>query len=91
MKRSKRTKTTEISVEKSEVFVVRKPGRVLFARCPECAARVQLLTPEDAATLAHVSTRTIYRGIEAGRLHFAETPEELPLLCLKSLATLNAE
>jgi predicted site-specific integrase-resolvase len=46
-----------------------------------------MLTPEEAAALAQVSSRTIYRRVEAGELHFAETPEEPLLICLDSLTT----
>lgn len=43
-----------------------------------------MVTPEEAAVLACVSPRTIYRGVEAGRIHFMETPEGLLLICLNS-------
>jgi predicted site-specific integrase-resolvase len=46
---------------------------------------VQSVTPEEAAALAAVSTRIIYRWVEAGQLHFNETAEQSPLICLNSL------
>lgn len=40
---------------------------------------------DEAAILAHVSSRSIYRWVETERVHFAETPEGLLLICLNSL------
>lgn len=53
--------------------------------CPRCAAFVQMLTPEQAAALAGVSTRHVFRWLEADRLHFVETASPSPLVCLASL------
>ncbi|HEY3025345.1 MAG TPA: hypothetical protein VGJ55_04240 [Pyrinomonadaceae bacterium] len=86
MKRRKRTKTTEITVEKSEVFVVRKPKKLVFAWCSPCGARVQLMTPEEAAIVACVNVRTVYRWVEIGKVHFRETREGLLLVCRNSFA-----
>jgi hypothetical protein len=80
----KRTKTTEITVERSNLFVVRKLKRVAFARCRECATRVQFVTPEEAAVMAHVSMRTVYRWVESRKVHFTETPEGSLLVCCNS-------
>jgi excisionase family DNA binding protein len=85
MKSRKRTKTTEITVERSNVFIIRKLKRVVFARCEECAARVQWLTPDEAAVMAHISVRTVYRWVESRKVHFTETPEGLLLVCRNSL------
>jgi len=45
-----------------------------------------MATAEQAALLAGVSTRQLYRWVEASKLHFTETPEGLLLVCLDSLA-----
>jgi predicted site-specific integrase-resolvase len=44
-----------------------------------------MVTPDAAAAIAHVSPRTIYRWIELGKVHFAETPEGLLGICHKSV------
>lgn len=44
-----------------------------------------MLTPEQAALVARVSTRQVFRWLEAGRLHFVETASLSPLVCLASL------
>ena len=40
---------------------------------------------EAAAALTGLSQRAVFRLIEAGRLHFSETPRGAPLICLNSL------
>lgn len=71
-------KRTEIKIEIERSLLIHQPGRPereVIAWCEECAAQVRMLRPEDAAVAAHVSVRTIYRWVEAGKLHFSETPE----------------
>jgi len=48
-----------------------------------------MITPEEAAALCEVSTRTIYRWLESGAIHFSETASEGLLICLSSLAATN--
>ncbi len=80
----KRRKRVEITVETS-LLVVRRSQNQAPVWCIECASPVQSVTPEEAAMLAGVSTRTVYRWMEAGQLHFFETAEQSPLICLNSL------
>lgn len=49
-----------------------------------------MITPEHAARIAGVSARRIYACVENRKLHFAETPEGLLLICLDSLPGLMA-
>jgi len=44
-----------------------------------------MVAPEEAAALARTSTRTIYRWVEAGLLHYVETPGGGLLVCIHSL------
>jgi hypothetical protein len=82
---------TEIKIEIERSLIIRRPEAEAIAWCAECAARVQMLKPEDAAVVARVSVRTIYRWVEAGKLHFSETPEgpngpnAMLRICLNSL------
>lgn len=48
-----------------------------------------MITPDEAAALCEVSTRTIYRWLESGTIHFSETASEGLLICLSSLAATN--
>jgi predicted site-specific integrase-resolvase len=53
--------------------------------CHECGQRIEMIPVEAAATIAGVSTRTIYRWIEAHELHFLERADGVLLICPSSL------
>ena len=86
MKRKRWTRTTEIKVETEELYLLRRSGKPVRAWCPACAAEVRMLTADGAAAAAGVSTRTIYRWVERGKIHFTETGQGQVLICLNSLA-----
>jgi len=44
-----------------------------------------MVTPDEAAALSRVSSLTIYRWLEAEKLHFIETSDGLLLICINSL------
>jgi excisionase family DNA binding protein len=48
-----------------------------------------MVTVDDAATIAGVSARTIYRWTDAEKLHFTETSEGRLLICRESLMPLG--
>ncbi len=80
----KKRKLTEVLIETVETVVIRRrlPAREpLTGWCAECACAMTLLTPDDAAALLGVSTRTLFRRAEAGQLHFQETPDGRLWLC----------
>ena len=76
---------TEITVETAEVFVVRRSGRARLLLCQQCSRQVEMVTPEQAMVIAGTNSRTIYRWVEAGKIHYAETPEGFLFICLDSL------
>jgi len=80
-------KRTKITIETHQVQIIRRGKPSVQAWCPECSATVRMLTPEEAAALAQVTTRTIYHWVDAGELHFTETPEGILLICPDSLTT----
>ena len=80
-----RTRRIEITVETEEVYVVRTRRRPHTLWCAACAAEVEMLTPEEAAAASGTSARAVYRLVETGLTHFAETPEGLLLICRGSL------
>lgn len=76
---------TKTIILKSERLIISRPGKTISALCEECAGG--MLTLEEALVVAGVSSRVIYRRVEAGAVHFAETPEGLLLTCLNALAS----
>lgn len=81
----KKTKTTEITVETDELFVIkRRPSA--RGRCETCGLLVQMVTLAEAASIARVSELT-ENQIKARFLHATETPDGQVLICLNSLLT----
>jgi hypothetical protein len=78
-------KRTAITIETHRVLLVRRRGRLIRGWCEGCLAEVRMITPYEAATLADVSSRTIYRWIEEAKLHFSEEPGGSLLVCADSL------
>jgi hypothetical protein len=78
-------KRMEITLERAEVSVIRRPVHRAPAWCAQCEDRVQMVTPDEAVAVAGRSAREIYRWVEAGRVHFLETPQGLLSICLRSL------
>ncbi|HEX8846128.1 MAG TPA: hypothetical protein VF791_15865 [Pyrinomonadaceae bacterium] len=56
--------------------------------CVACGAQTQAVTVELAARACSVTQRTIFRLVEANRLHFNETPAGEMLICAESLRRL---
>jgi hypothetical protein len=80
-----RTRRLEITVETDEVLVVRRRTNGPRIRCAQCEHRAGLVTVDQAAAAAGVSSRAIFRSVETGVLHFSETPDGRLLVCLNSL------
>ena len=81
---------TEKSVEIHEFYVIRTSGS-LPALCGECGTGDAIMVAaEQAAVVAHVPVRTIYRWVETAVIHYKEVPNGSTMVCLKSLpATAN--
>ncbi len=86
-----RKRRIEITVEHQ--WLILRRSTPIFVWCQECPAAIQMITPDEAAVLAGVSTRAIYALVETEQLHYTETPEG-PLMklfvCPNSLSTLIA-
>jgi hypothetical protein len=74
-------------VEQDEIILVRRRRGAVRMWCKQCGEQVSMLRVEDARTVGETTSRTIYRWIEAGKLHFAESDEGLVLICAQSLAS----
>ena len=78
-------KRTRITVSTSELSLIRKLRGTAEADCPQCGARVEMATPEQAVTLTGIHSRAIYGLVERGQVHFIETAEGHLLICIGSL------
>ena len=81
-----KTRNTEKTVEIHEFYVIRTASGSLPALCVECSTGdAIMIPPEQAAALAHVPMRTIYRWVETGVIHYKESPNGSLIVCVKSL------
>jgi hypothetical protein len=87
--RKKKSRYTEITVETHETLFQRTPGVLATAWCSLCHARVRMASPEEAAAIAGVTTRTLYRWIEMGKLHFSEDAQGTLSICVPSVSRLK--
>ena len=85
----RRSKRTEVTVETSRLIAIK--GRRLSAAvdCPLCGPAAEMVTLDEAALLAGVSSRALWHWVEAGKLHCRETAEGLLRVCLRSLLDLK--
>jgi hypothetical protein len=83
----KKTKTTEITIETEELFVIKKCDRSIYDQCETCGVLVQMVTLAEAAGIARVSELVIYEQMKTRFLHWKESPEGQVLICLSSLLT----
>ena len=84
----KKTKTTEITVETDEFFVVKGRDRSAHAWCETCGKLVRMITLAEAASIADVSEMTGDQ-IKARLLHATQTAGGQVLICLNSLLNLT--
>jgi excisionase family DNA binding protein len=84
-----RKRRTEITIETERVVIVRRRLTVRVW-CRSCDRQVTMVTVDEAARMAGVSSRTIYRWVEADQLHFNETAEGRLLICTDSLLTVGS-
>lgn len=79
-------KRTEITIETERVVVIGSRPATSRAWCRACARPSVWVTVDEAATIAGIGSRAIYRRVEAGTLHSAETPDGHLRVCLNSIA-----
>ena len=75
---------TEIHFEIEEAVAIRTRS-VLIAYCQTCRRQARMIAANDAAIMARLSARDIYRAVESGQLHFAEDQGGLLYVCADSL------
>ena len=81
----------EITFERERLVVLGSRRVSVTLWCEGCRARVRMVMPDEAARLTGTTARTIYRLVEAGRLHFLEGPEAGLLVCLESLNKISRD
>ena len=79
-------KRREERIEIHERLIVRSGSNSRPALCEACSPEDSvLLSPEQACTLTGIPTRSIYRLVEAGTIHFREAANGKLTVCVKTL------
>jgi hypothetical protein len=76
---------TKLTIETDRVLIIRGGRTERRAMCDACGELVRLVTVDEAAMLAQVGSRAIYRLVEAEKIHSIETDNELLLICFNSI------
>ena len=85
----KRKRRLQLVVETRRRLTLGGSGREYAVPCGQCSA--PLVFAEEAVAATGLSSRTIHRLVEAGEVHFAETPAGALLVCLDSLVSRAGE
>ena len=84
-------RTTRVTVETHRLIVLRAREHAAIMWCAACGAETQAVTVGQAARICAVTQRTIFRLVEADRLHFHDMPAGELLICAESLFRLAEE
>jgi len=80
-----RKKRTVITVKTDRVVVIRGRRGQAQAWCNSCGRLATMITVEEAAAFARISSRAIYAWVDADGVHFTETSDGRLLICLDSI------
>lgn len=80
-----RQNQTELVIETTDVYIVRRRRYLVRAWCRDCEREVSLISPTEAALLTFQETGAIYSLMDERRIHFRLSREKLPYICLTSL------
>lgn len=75
-----------MQIETREFIVLHGQANRIRSYCPQCRQQSWWVTPALAGQMAGVSTRTVYRWVEEGQVHFEEGEGREIRVCANSLA-----
>ena len=81
----RRIRRTEVTIETDEIVVIRSSQAAMQPLCLQCCDPVPMIRPEQAAEMVSANARAVYRWIEEGRIHSAETADGVVFVCPRSL------
>ena len=84
-----RKRRLEVVVETKRRFTLRKSDASPTTLCGQCSG--PLLRVGEATAVTGLSSRAIHRLVEAGEVHFEETPAGALLICPNSFVVARAE
>ena len=78
-------------VETTRVLTIRKCSEPTLAWCAACSAHAVMVTPEEAAAVAHVSLTSISHLVDSGKLYCAGRLYGRHLICIQCVQNLLRE
>lgn len=91
MRKKKTKRSAEITVETEELLFRQVLRRPVLGWCSLCRSQVRMAAPEEAAQIAGVTPRMLYRWIEEERIHFSEQAGRDVLVCVPSVSGLKGQ
>jgi hypothetical protein len=76
---------TEVFIETSEIFIIKRNRTFERAWCEDCAREVNMVTLPEAASFTGYDMEAIHSMMEKRRIHFSYLKPETPFVCLRSL------
>ncbi|MBI4468086.1 MAG: hypothetical protein HY650_02060 [Acidobacteria bacterium] len=87
----RKQRRTRITVETDRLLILRQSQSPIKAWCQGCTDQVEMLSADQAATVAGVRCRTLYRWVEAESIHFVEGGDGRLLICFNSLLNWSSD
>lgn len=82
-------RTTRITVETDTLLIVRR-ARATVAWCPQCSARVDIITFDPDSLAEPATSAELERWINTGKLHLWHSSEGTVQVCVNSLLQCSA-
>ena len=82
-------RTASITIETERLLVISRARESLESWCTQCNEQSNFIAVDEAAAVAGISERTIFRWAEAGAIHLLETAQGKAMFCLKSIVKLR--
>jgi hypothetical protein len=76
---------TEVFIETSEIFIIKRKRTVVRTWCEDCGREVSMLPLQEAAFITGHDVKAIRSMMENQRIHFCYLKPEMPSVCLRSL------
>lgn len=76
---------TEIFIETSETFIIKRNRTFVRTWCEDCGREVSMLPLQEAALLTGHDVNAIRSMMENQNVHFCYLKSETPSICLRSL------
>ena len=76
---------TEVFIETSEIFIIKRNRTFVRTWCEGCGREVSMLPLPEAALLTGHNVEAISSMMKNSRVHFCYLSPETPSVCLRSL------